>query len=142
MQPQRLIALKMNHLTISRMKTPRFLLYLIILLAVWLPLNNAVAGAVITDCPMMSHALEQGVTAIVAPALMPHILHLSMPGGVSCRHNHGCDHCGVCWLLGAPVLLNSDLTQALADKTAIYSTLVTISAVPSMHDLPLRPPIN
>ncbi|HQS02783.1 MAG TPA: hypothetical protein PLI96_07710 [Halothiobacillus sp.] len=132
------------------MKTPRFLRYLIVLLAFWLPLDNAVAGAVITDCPLMSHAFEQGVAVAINPTLAPPSTSLSTGDGampmpdqssLSCHHDQGCDHCGVCLLLGASALPSHYPSPAVTSYPTHYSSIVAAQAPLGVHTLPFRPPI-
>lgn len=129
------------------MKTPRILRYLILLLAVWLPLDNAVAGAVIADCPIMSHAFEEGVAATINavdhPAVMsamPGMMHL-MPASHSDTSNGCCDHCGVCLLLGGVALPSLPATTAHPTFILDYPTVSGIQTPVGIHTLPFRPPI-
>ncbi|MHB8921283.1 MAG: hypothetical protein ACYC3N_09670 [Halothiobacillus sp.] len=131
------------------MKTPRFLRYLIVLLAFWLPLDNAVAGAVIADCPLMSHAFEQGVAAAINPTLAPPpslgtedgAMPMPHQSSLSCHHDQGCDHCGVCLLLGASAVPSHYLPSTMTFYPTHYSSMVVVPAPHGVHTLPFRPPI-
>ncbi|WP_322627887.1 hypothetical protein [Halothiobacillus sp.] len=131
------------------MKTPRFLHYLILLLAVWLPLDNAVAGAVITDCPIMSHALEEGMQKTVDPADVLHGATASMISAISLhlqtaqsdQSNGCCDHCGVCLLLGGVALPSLHTGMTFTAYTANYQVALQTQAPAGVHTHPFRPPI-
>lgn len=128
------------------MKMPRFLHYVILLLAVWLPLDNALAGAVVAGCPMMSHAFAQGLSATEHGA----------NGNAHCAHTgadtiqqaqsapcHQCDDhcCTLCLLLGSASLPSSHgLTLTILHG---ITTFVDQHAVrPAAPVTPLyRPPI-
>ncbi|HUX82534.1 MAG TPA: hypothetical protein VMV35_06820 [Halothiobacillus sp.] len=131
------------------MKTPRFLHYLILLLAVWLPLDNAVAGAVIADCPMMSHALEEGMQKTIDPVDAPHgamasmtgPMSLHLPSAQSDQSNGCCDHCGVCLLLGGVALPSPHTAMTFTAYPADYQAAAPKPAPVGVHTHPFRPPI-
>lgn len=133
----------------GRMKIPRFLHYLILLLAVWLPLDNAVAGAVIADCPMMSHAFEQGLQATVDPAAAHHQITPALHSMVSVMQHHSisdqsdgcCDHCAVCLLLGTVALPGAPNAMPLSVGYVTYQTAADTHAPVGIATHPFRPPI-
>lgn len=90
------------------MNKRRIIHYLVLCLAVWLPLDNAVAGAVIEGCPMMSHAFEQGLGAMheAAPlpchsAPLPDTKKTDQSVASSDHEGHSGCHCSICLLFGA-----------------------------------------
>lgn len=125
------------------MKTPRFLHYLILLLAVWLPLDNAVAGAVIADCPMMSHAFEEGLQATLDPASANHNVMTAMPQQttLSDQVNGCCNHCGVCLLLGGVALSSLHTSTTFFTYSASYQAAAQTQAPVGIVTHPFRPPI-
>jgi hypothetical protein len=146
------ISMHLNLFTLQSFfkKTPRFLRYLIILLAFWIPLDNAVAGAVIVDCPLMSHAFEQVVAIIINPALtlLPTppstgtgAMLMAHQHSVSCPADSGCDHCSVCLLLGASALPSHYVLPLFAVYPVHYSSAAVAQAPLGVHTLPFRPPI-
>ncbi|ANJ67387.1 hypothetical protein A9404_08325 [Halothiobacillus diazotrophicus] len=125
------------------MKTPRILRLLILLLAVWLPLDNAVAGAVIADCPIMSHAFEKGVAATIDAPHQPAIMS-AMPtphAPMTTSSNGCCEHCGVCLLLGGIALPSVPATIVRPTLSLDYSTAPETQGPVGVHTLPFRPPI-
>ncbi|MDA3877666.1 MAG: hypothetical protein PF483_11330 [Halothiobacillus sp.] len=92
------------------MTYPRFLHYVILLLAVWFPLDNALAGAVVEGCPMMSHAFEQGLSATARTApndgyCLPSHQVASADHSQSTAMNQCGDHCcDLCLLFGGAAL--------------------------------------
>jgi hypothetical protein len=131
------------------MKTPRFLHYLILLLAVWLPLDNAVAGAVIADCPMMSHAFEEGLQATLDPATANHNVMAAMHGMTSLpqqttlsdQANGCCNHCAVCLLLGSAAISSMHTAPTFFTYPASYQAAAQTQAPVGIVTHPFRPPI-
>lgn len=138
------------------MKYRRLISSIMLLLAVWLPLDNALAGAVVQGCPMMSHAFERGLHTTFMPndaqstsdgaTDSPHcpMMHMATDNTSSSVHDQcsdGCTHCGLCSLLGGVALqlnsLNVTVTPVLPQKI--------LSSLPAAHTsviAPLfRPPI-
>lgn len=131
------------------MKIPRIFHYIALLLAVWFPLDNALAGAVVEGCPMMSHAFEQGLSATE---------HMSQTGGFclpgdrvasanqsqSSSMNQCGDHCcDLCLLFGGAALtlpIQHKAMQIVLHGNGAFFDLHTVNlAAPSA---PLyRPPI-
>lgn len=127
-----------------------------LLLAVWLPLDNALAGAVVQGCPMMSHAFERGFENTFKPEVQKaekdlHAAHCcaSMSGASSGAPSepvlyhcvNGCEHCSLCLLLGGVALppnpFNASVQPALPQK--IQSPLPASN--PSVVATLFRPPI-
>lgn len=131
------------------MKTPRFLRFLILLLAVWLPLDNAVAGAVIVDCPLMSNAFEDGLQATLGSSAIDRSLMPQMPGMAQLpRQSMVSDHtidcpkqCGVCLLLGSMALPSLHTTATSFSDTAVYLSPAQTQAPVGVVTHPFRPPI-
>lgn len=113
-----------------------------LMFAVWLPLDNALAAAVIEGCPMMSHAFADGLNKMGHPHRIEPSAHChemgaamtSMPmGGDAPPVYHcvnGCEHCSLCLLLGSVSLPSAGvmsvvipvLPQSLSSPSAhIYS---------------------
>ena len=131
------------------MRTPRFLHYVILLLAVWLPLDNALAGAVVEGCPMMSHAFAQGLAATEqASADAAHCVHTAaLSAGAAQQEQsapcHQCDNhcCALCLLLGS-VSLPSQHGFALTMPHGADAFSDLLSVRPAAPSAPLyRPPI-
>jgi hypothetical protein len=131
------------------MKIPRFLHYVILLLAVWLPLDNALAGAVVEGCPMMSHAFEQGLAATEqASADGAPCVPTAALGAGTAQHDqaapfHQCDNhcCALCLLFGS-VSLPSQHRFALAMPHGADAFSDLLSVRPAATSVPLfRPPI-
>lgn len=139
------------------MKYRRLISSIMLLLAVWLPLDNALAGAVVQGCPMMSHAFERGLHTTFMPNAdqstsdgatdAPHcpMMHMatdntsSSSGHDQC--SNGCTHCGLCLLLGGVAL---QLNAPAIPVTPVLPHKI-ISSLPATHtsvSAPLfRPPI-
>ncbi len=123
------------------MNFKRIITSIMLLFAVWLPLDNALAAAVIEGCPMMSHALVDGLNKIGHPPTATPPMHChemdSMPSMVmgddappTYHCVNGCEHCSLCLLLGSvalpctgvPLALVPVLAQAISSPSAhIYS---------------------
>ncbi|MHB8920686.1 MAG: hypothetical protein ACYC3A_04055 [Halothiobacillus sp.] len=99
------------------MNFKRFITLIMLLFAVWLPLDNALAAAVIEGCPVMSDAFSQGWQSTWQPQrASPHAYcHESglasamvmsddnaQPVADPCVN--GCVHCSLCLLLGSVAL--------------------------------------
>lgn len=128
------------------MKSPRFLHYLVLLLAVWFPLDNAVAGAIIADCPIMSNAFEAGMQATIDPATthtyaMPGMVSLHLQTDQPDQSNGCCDHCGVCLLLGGAALPSPHTAMIFTAYSADYQAAAPKPAPVGVHTHPFRPPI-
>jgi hypothetical protein len=138
------------------MKYRRLISAIMLLLAVWLPLDNALAGAVVQGCPMMSHAFERGLHTTFMPNAdqstsdgatdSPHcpMMHMATDNTSSSGHDqcsNGCTHCGLCLLLGGVAL---QLNAPVIPVTPVLSQKI-ISSLPAAHTsviAPLfRPPI-
>lgn len=125
-------------------KTPHILRFLVLLLAVWLPLDNAVAGAVIVECPIMSHAFEDGVAATIDA---PH--HSAIMSAMPASHspmttasNGCCEHCGVCLLLGGIALPSVPAATAHPSFFSLDYPIASETQAPiGVHTPPFRPPI-
>ncbi len=96
------------------MKFKRLITALMLLFAVWMPLDNALAAAVVQGCPMMTPAFSQGWQRLWREP--PPMSHCTMPGmngrasdsaELSPMMYHapgGTLHCSWCLLLGSPAL--------------------------------------
>lgn len=130
---------------------------LILLLAVWSPLNNAIAGAAIIGCPMhMSHTLEQGLhRGMAEPAHHPAqvVANHCVDSNADCSQvgsslytqyaQSNCDnscHCSFCLLLGASALPGNLGSTASFPPTDGFPT-VHQAPVAGQHATPFRPPI-
>lgn len=131
------------------MKFRRYISAFMLLMAVWLPLDNAVASAIVEGCPMMSHAFEQGLRNTYSPnrsqQAMPPCHYLTDRQGstspVSYHCVNGCEHCSLCLLLGA-VALPITVHQVPVTPTLPESISALIPAAPTGVAVPLfRPPI-
>lgn len=138
------------------MKFHRLISAFMLLLAVWLPLDNALAGAVVQGCPMMSHAFERGLrtTFMSDASAVEHGAHAAhhCPNMMSSTSGstsspvlyhcvNGCEHCSLCLLLGSVALpINAPsipVTPALPEKIHSLHTASRVAvAVPLF-----RPPI-
>lgn len=132
---------------------------LILLLAVWSPLNNAIASAAVVGCPMnMSHTLEHGFQlGLSSPA------H-HQPSQAAGNHCSGSDadcsqvasnlhmqyaqsdcdsgcHCSFCLLLGASALTDSMSNIAVFGAAPSHTAIPQASAV-GHNRSPFRPPIS
>lgn len=129
------------------MRTPRFLHYLILLLAVWLPLDNAVAGAVIADCPMMSHAFEKGMQVTIDPVALHPTMAQAAPLNPQmhadlCGQSVNCGtQCGVCLLLGGAALPSLPTGMTFATGPTDFQAATQTQAPAGVHTHPFRPPI-
>lgn len=134
------------------MKFKRIIAVIMLLFAVWLPLDNALAAAVIEGCPMMSHAFADGLNKIGHPqsneAAMPcHEMGMmsSVPaGGEAPPAYHcvnGCEHCSLCLLLGSVALPFTGVMPAVLPvlSQSISSPLAHIYPDVAAHVF--RPPI-
>jgi hypothetical protein len=139
------------------MKYRRLISSIMLLLAVWLPLDNALAGAVVQGCPMMSHAFERGLHTTFMPSdaqstnhgstdspHCPMMMHTASNDAPSSGHDqcgNGCTHCGLCLLLGGVAL---QLNAPAIPVTPVLPHKI-ISSLPATHtsvSAPLfRPPI-
>ncbi|HQS03545.1 MAG: hypothetical protein B7Y07_05255 [Halothiobacillus sp. 24-54-40] len=97
------------------MNLKRIITSIMLMFAVWLPLDNALAAAVIEGCPMMSHAFADGLNkmgrAQTSPLHVPcHEMSMmaSAPMGADAPPAYhcvnGCEHCSLCLLLGSVAL--------------------------------------
>jgi len=137
------------------MKNWHIIHYLVLCLAVWAPLDNALAGSVISGCPMMSHAFEQGITKTFQPAPdraeapcphhaasqangtnLPPIAVTDVPA--DCADGHCCS---ICLLFGTTGLPSH--AAALVPLHAHESLLPAHDAMPPLgqNNTPFRPPI-
>lgn len=129
------------------MKTPRFLHFVILLLAVWFPLDNALAGAVVQGCPMISHAFTLGLTEIEQAGSA---MHCTTAGSDMTQQDdqstpcHQCDNsncCALCLLLGSVSLPSQHgFTPELPPSAALFADLDTVRPVAPSAPL-YRPPI-
>lgn len=132
------------------MNKRRIIHYIVLCLAVWLPLDNALAATVVSGCPMMSHAFERGLAAT-------YTREKSAP----CHHQHAAAHktaahttvtdtpshctskhcCALCLLFGATGL-PSQAQQLTTVQTsdALIAAPLTI-APEGRQATPFRPPI-
>jgi hypothetical protein len=105
------------------MNFKRIITSIMLLFAIWLPLDNALAAAVVEGCPMMSHAFADGLQAMsrtqsapIAPChamgamAAPSAGH-SSPPAYHCVN--GCEHCSLCLLLGSVALPCSGVSSAI-----------------------------
>ncbi|WP_156521290.1 hypothetical protein [Halothiobacillus diazotrophicus] len=131
------------------MKMPRFLHYVFLLLAVWLPLDNALAVAVVEGCPMMSHAFAQGLAATEHPSTDGgHCMHTATHGADISQQAQSapceqCDNhcCALCLLLGS-VSLPSQYGIAVPAFHGIVAFADLHAVRPAAPSTPLyRPPI-
>ncbi len=141
------------------MKFHRLISAFMLLLAVWFPLDNALAGAVVQGCPMMSHAFERGLHNTFSPngvslASGRHGVH------VNCQHTaraaqadqgmsspvlyhcvNGCEHCGLCLLLGSVALPicapHVPVTPVLPEKIGSFFPVARVAVTAPLF----RPPI-
>lgn len=131
---------------------------LILLLAVWSPLNNAIAGAAVLGCPMMmAHTLEQGLARDTQHPAETHAVRTHCDGsattGTDCVQSDsgvlaqasqlGCDtgcHCSYCLLLGAAALPTGiHATASFPLATTFFPLDRTMPA--GEPNTPFRPPI-
>ena len=138
------------------MKFRRMISAFMLLLAVWLPLDNALAGAVVQGCPMMSHAFERGLHNTLMPNsyTVGHGLHgahhcpnvarstsgdISSPALYHCVN--GCEHCSLCLLLGSVALPISaphvPVTPVLPEKIGSFFPVARVAVTVPLF----RPPI-
>jgi len=137
------------------MSVRRIIHSLILLLAVWSPLNSAIAGAALVGCPLnMAHTLEQGLDRGLAHPTADRQRHAA-PAQMA---DHACNqtvfhtssaqsgsddncHCTFCLLLGASALPGS------VSNTPAFGTTVSHTAIPQApavgyNSTPFRPPIS
>lgn len=129
------------------MKIPRFLHFVTLLLAVWFPLDSALAGAVVEGCPMMSHAFTQGLAEIEQASA--DTAHCTMAGTDMAQQDqstpcHQCDNsqcCALCLMLGSASLPSQHgFTTELPPGAALFADLDTVRPVAPSAPL-YRPPI-
>jgi hypothetical protein len=138
------------------MKFRRLISAFMLLLAVWLPLDNALAGAVVQGCPMMSHAFERGLQNTLVPdghtvGYDPHgadhcpNVAQSLSGDTSSpvlyHCVNGCEHCSLCLLLGSVALPVSaphiPVTPVLPEKIGSFFPVARVAVAAPLF----RPPI-
>jgi hypothetical protein len=106
------------------MNFKRIITSIMLLFAFWLPLDNALAAAVIEGCPMMSHAFVDGLNKIGHPQTaeppahcheMSTMASLSMGGDAPPAYHcvNGCEHCSLCLLLGSVALPFTGIMPAI-----------------------------
>lgn len=133
------------------MSVRRIIHSLILLLAVWSPLNSAIAGAALVGCPLnMAHTLEQGLDRGLSHSTVDRQQHAvsqaadNVCGFHTSSAQSGSDdscHCTFCLLLGASALPGS------VSNTPAFGTTVSHTAIPQApavgyNSTPFRPPIN
>jgi len=130
------------------MKFRRIIHYIVLCLAVWLPLDNALAATVVSGCPMMSHAFERGLAATEAhkkPAPCHHAtgkkatVHIAVTDiPADCASGHCCSICLLFGATGLPSQGHQLASLPTADRI-IPASLVT----PAQGRItnPFRPPI-
>lgn len=138
------------------MKFKRLIASLMLLFAVWMPLDNALAAAVIEGCPMMTPAFSQGwqklwaspsrsvggcpmheMTAAGESAVSwfsPHLM------SYHCADQGGC-HCSWCLLLGSPALPATGVVAPMTIGHSRHAVSADFSAPASRVSALFRPPI-
>ena len=106
------------------MKFKRSVTFIMLLFAIWLPLDNALAAAVIEGCPMMSHAFADGLqkmraappaAAVPCHAMGAMSMQSMQPASAPAYHCvNGCEHCSLCLLLGSVALPCAGLSPVVA----------------------------
>ena len=119
----------------------RLITAVLLLFAVWMPLDNALASAVIQGCPMMTPAFSQGWQRLWhEPQPMNHCAMRGMSGqmsdvaGLSPMMYHtpgGTLHCSWCLLLGSPALPMAPMASlsATVASAPVFSFFSRVSAI-------------
>ena len=122
------------------MNFKRLITSMLLLFAVWMPLDNALASAVIQGCPMMTPAFAQGWQRLwhepspMSPCTMQGMSGQAMnSAGLSPMMYHtpgGALHCSWCLLLGSPALPMAPMASlSVADAPApVFSVSSRVSA--------------
>ena len=125
---------------------------LMLLLAVWFPLDNALAAAVVEGCPMMSHAFERGLSSTFHPAHSPqggaaHCAQVtsaapsSSSAPVLYHCVNGCEHCSLCLLFGTVALQLSAVNVPVSHAPSQNILSSSSTPVASVAAPLFRPPI-
>lgn len=137
------------------MKNWRIIHYLVLCLAVWAPLDNALAGSIISGCPLMTHAFEQGIAKTFEPtsdhaeAPCPHHAASQASGThlppiavtdvpADCADGHCCS---ICLLFGATGLPSQPAVLFTAHTTDLLVPAPTTITPQGQASNPFRPPI-
>ena len=116
----------------------RFKSFLLILMALWLPLQAAAAAAM----PFCRHAAESPAQVEATQPLDHCLEHARSAAGISeetCSNDLVCDNCEMCHLASAgylPVTANSLTLEAASD----YLALPAPAPLGHIGDPPLQPP--
>ncbi|HQT42727.1 MAG TPA: hypothetical protein PLD79_01950 [Halothiobacillus sp.] len=137
------------------MNLKRFISSIMLLFAVWLPLDNALAAAVIEGCPMMSDAFARGWQNTWQPQPAPQQPHCHESGlagamvmsddnaqPVAYHCVNGCEHCSLCLLLGSVALPSYNTVPVVSPVLSEKLSAALAHAHQGVTAILFRPPIG